>query len=80
MSVSTSAESVSVISFMTVTGLFLVWLGRYVRRTQDLSLVAGARDVTVTDTAGRTAFIGAVTAAIGVLTVLVGLSHRCLRP
>jgi len=36
--------------------------------------------VTVTDTAGLTAFIGAVTAAIGVLTVLVDLSHRYLRP
>jgi len=75
MSVSPSAESVLLIVVMAVTGLFLVWLGRYVRRTQDLSLVAGTHEATVTDTTGLAAFIGAVTIAIGVLTVLVGLVH-----
>jgi len=75
MSVSPTTESVFLIAVMTATGLFLVWLGRYIRRTQDLSLVAGARGETVTDAAGLTALVGRVTVATGVLTVLVGLAH-----
>ena len=73
MSVSPSTESVLLVAVTSITGLFLVWLGRYVRRTQDLSLVAGARGVTVTDRAALTALVGRVTVATGVVTILVGL-------
>ncbi|MBX0286197.1 hypothetical protein [Haloarcula salinisoli] len=68
-----TAESLFLVAVMTVTGLFLVWLGRYIRRTEDLSLVAGARGATVTDAAALTTLVGRVTTATGVLTVLVGL-------
>jgi len=56
-----------------VTGVALVWLGRHIRRTQDLSLVAGARGATVADAAGLTMLVGNVTVVTGVATVLVGL-------
>ncbi len=67
------AESLFLVAVMTVTGLFLVWLGRHVRRTEDLSLVAGARRATVTDPAGLTRLVGNVTVVTGVATILVGL-------
>jgi hypothetical protein len=73
MPVSPTTESLVLVTVMTATGLFLAWLGRYVRRTRDLSLVAGARGETVTDAAGLTALVGRVTVATGALTVLVGL-------
>jgi len=73
MAASLSTESVVLVAVMTVTGLGLVWLGRHIRRTEDLTLVAGARGATVTDPTGLTALVGAVTAVTGVLTVLVGL-------
>ena len=57
----------------TVTGVVLVWLGRHIRRTGDLTLVAGTRGETVTDPAELTALVGRVTAVTGVATVAVGL-------
>lgn len=68
-----TAESLYLIAVMTATGLFLVWLGRRIRRTEDLSLVAGARGRTVTDPTGLTKLVGNVTVVTGVVTALVGL-------
>jgi len=73
MGQSTVPESVFLVAVMAVTGLFLVWLGRYVWQTQDLTLVAGARGQRVTDPAGLTALVGRATVATGVATILVGL-------
>ncbi|MDS0257839.1 hypothetical protein NDI56_00290 [Haloarcula sp. S1CR25-12] len=70
-----TAESLFLVAIMAVTGLSLVGFGLYVRRTRDLSLVAGARGETVTDAAGLTALVGTATIATGALTVSVGLVH-----
>ena len=70
---SVTTESLVLVVLMTVTGLFLVWLGRHIRRTQDLALVAGARGQTVTDPAALTKLVGTATAVTGVGTILVGL-------
>jgi len=73
MSQSATAESLILVAVMTVTGAVLVWLGRYIRRTEDLTLVAGVRGETVSDPAALTALVGKVTVLTGVGTVLVGL-------
>lgn len=78
MSQPVTAESVLLVAVMTLTGLFLVWLGRHVKRTEDTTLVAGARGATITDPAGLTTLVGTVTMATGVVTVLVGLVHPLL--
>ena len=71
---STATESVFLVAVMTLTGLGLVWLGLYVRHTQDLTLVAGVRGgETVTDPAALTTLVGRVTVVTGVVTLLVGL-------
>ena len=68
-----TTDSLFLVAVMTVTGAVLVWLGRHIRRTGDLTLVAGARGETVTDPTGLTKLVGTVTVVTGVGTVLVGL-------
>lgn len=75
MPVSLTTESLVLLPVMGLTGLFLVWLGRHIKRTQDTTLVAGARGATITDPEGLTSLVGTVTMVTGVATVFVGLVH-----
>ena len=77
---SATTESLVLAIIMAVTGLFLLWLGHHIRRTEDLTLVAGARGATVTDPAGLTRLVGTVTAVTGVVTILVGLLDPLVPP
>lgn len=65
-------ESLFVIVVLSLTGLGLVSLGRHLKRTQDVTLVAGFHRDEVADEAALTELIGNVVIVIGIVTVLVG--------
>jgi hypothetical protein len=80
MSTAATSQSLVYISVMTVAGMFLVWLGRYVKRTQDVTLIAGARGTEITDPRGLTRLVGNVAIVSGAATIAVGLLDPLVGP